>query len=116
MARAEFDNAIHYLKPYSAGWETKVLIASALTGKGIKEIWQMITEFVEQSKKNKTFDEERKRQSLQWMYFLIDEKLKSQFYQNSKIKKEIVNIEKQILEGKLLATSAAELLLSKFSL
>ncbi|MCP5062244.1 MAG: methylmalonyl Co-A mutase-associated GTPase MeaB [Ignavibacteriae bacterium] len=115
IARAEFANAVHYLKPYSLGWETKVLTASALTGKGIKEIWGMIIEFVEQSKINNTFDKERKKQSLQWMYFLIDEKLKSQFYQNSKIKKEIVSIEKQILEGKLLATSAAELLLSKFS-
>lgn len=115
VARAEFANAVHYLKPYSKGWETKVLTASALSGKGIEEIWQMILEFTEQSKKSKTFDEERKRQSLQWMYFLIDEKLKTQFYENPKVKKEIVDIKKQILEGKLLATSAAESLLSKFS-
>ncbi|MEE9431329.1 MAG: methylmalonyl Co-A mutase-associated GTPase MeaB [Melioribacteraceae bacterium] len=115
MSKVEFANALHYLQPYKKDWTVKVMTASAINGDGIKEIWETIVHFVEQSKKNNSFNEERKKQSLQWMYFLIDEKLKSQFYENPKVQKEIASIEKQILEGKLLATSAAELLLNKFS-
>jgi len=113
MSKTEFANTLHYLQPYRKDWDVKVMTTSALTGNGIEDIWETIIDFTNQSKKNNSFEEERKKQSLQWMYALIDENLKTQFYQNSKIKKELKSLEKQILEGKLLATSAAELLLGK---
>ena len=38
IARAEFANALHYLQPYTKGWEPKVITASALERKGIDKI------------------------------------------------------------------------------
>ena len=63
---------------------------------------------------NNTFEEERKNQSLKWMYSLIEESLKDNFFCNSDVKKELKSIEKQIVNETLLPTVAAEMLLGKF--
>jgi LAO/AO transport system kinase len=115
IARAEFANAIHYLQPYTNDWQPKVLTASALEGNGIKEIWEMILEFVELTKKNGTFEKQRKEQALEWMHSLIKESLINDFYQNPEVFKEIKSLEKKLLDGKARATSAAEFLMNNFN-
>lgn len=115
IAKTEFATAVHYLQPYTKGWNTKVLTASALEGTGIKEIWDMILKFINITKKSGVFDDRRKSQSLSWMYELIEENLKSQFYSNHQVKKEINSIEKKLISGKLLPTEAAEFLLHLFN-
>lgn len=115
IAKTEFATAVHYLQPYTKGWNTKVLTASALDGTGIKEIWDMILKFINITKKSGVFDDRRKSQSLSWMYELIEENLKSQFYSNHRVKKEINSIEKKLISGKLLPTEAAEFLLNLFN-
>jgi len=114
IARAEFANAIHYLQPYTEGWQPKVLIASAIEKNGITEIWEMINEFVKLTKKQKTFDLQRNKQSLEWLHSLIKESLVNNFYNNPHIKAELKSIEKELINGKLRATSAAQELLKKF--
>ncbi len=114
IAKNEFANALHYLQSYTEGWQPKVLTASALTGKGVKEIWDVVEEFISVTKNSGVFDEQRKNQSLQWMYDLIEENLKKSFYENEIVKKELNKIEKQIKSGKMLPTSAAEILLNKY--
>lgn len=111
IAKTEFATAIHYLQPFTKNWEVKVLTASALSGIGIPEIWEMIIKFVEITKSNNTFYAERKKQSLEWMHSLIKESLINDFYNNQKVKKEVKLIEEKLISGKLNATSAAELLL-----
>jgi len=114
LSQKEFTIALHYLESYTKGWQTKVLIASALKGEGIKEIWQMIKEFVKVTKKSGVFNKQRKNQALQWMYDLINENLKNNFYNNPIIKKEIKTVESKIKNGKMLPTLAAEILFEKY--
>ena len=115
IAKVEFANAVHYLQPYAKDWQVRVLTASALTGEGIDKIWEMISEFIKLSKINNSFMEERKKQSLQWMYSLIEESLKNSFFNNPDIKKDLKEIEKQIISEKILPTVAADILLKKFN-
>lgn len=115
IARAEFANAIHYLQPYTEGWQPKVLIASAIEGTGISEIWEMINEFIQLTKDQNTFENQRNKQSLEWMHSLIKESLVNKFYDNPDIKKELKALEEQLIKGKSRATSAAEELLNKFN-
>lgn len=115
IAKAEFEIALHYLQSYTKGWQPRVLNASALQGKGIKEIWNTIGEFVDFTKTNGTFIKHRKLQSLEWMHSIIKESLINDFYKNSSIQKEIKIFEKKLLSGKIRATSAAEKLLEKYS-
>ncbi len=115
IARAEFANAIHYLKPYTEGWQPKVLLASAIEGNGISDIWEMIKEFVELTKKLNTFVRQRNNQSLDWMHSLIKESLINKFYDNKDVQEELRTLEKLLLKGNARATSAAEELLKKYN-
>jgi LAO/AO transport system kinase len=115
IARAEFANAIHYLKSYTENWQPHVLTASALEGIGIDQIWGMILEFVELTKTSGTFEKQRNEQALEWMHSLIKESLINDFYKNPEVSKEMKSLEKKLLDGKARATSAAEFLMKKFN-
>lgn len=114
IARAEFANALHYLQPYTKGWQPKVLTASALEETGIDKIWKMILEFIDYTKEGNIFSDQRNQQSLEWMHSLIRESLINKFYENSDVTKELEIIEEKLLNGKARATGAAEELLNKF--
>lgn len=114
IAKAEFENALHYMKPYTEGWTTRVLTASALENKGIDQIWKMISNFIQITKNNDQFINRRNSQSLDWMHSLIKESIVSNFYNNPEISEELKSFEDQLLNGKMRPTSAAEKLLRKF--
>jgi len=115
IARAEFANALHYLQPFTEGWQPKVLTASALDGTGIKDIWDMVLDFEKHTKEHGGFISRRNNQSLEWMHSLIKENLIDSFYNDAKIKQEINALEKQLTNGEARATAAAEMLMKKFN-
>jgi LAO/AO transport system kinase len=115
IAKSEFQMAIHYLKPYTEGWEPKVLTASAIEQKGINKIWDTISEFVEFTKKENIFYNQRNQQALEWMHSLIKESLINKFYHNPEIKKELQEFEKLLVIGQTRATAAAEQILTKYN-
>ena len=60
-ARAQYQRALEFVAPATAGWRTRALTASALTGAGIDAIWTLITEFVTQTKSSGGFDDRRRQ-------------------------------------------------------
>lgn len=115
IAKVEFQNAIHYLMPYTNGWQPKVLTASAIEETGIDKIWKTIIDFVEFTKNEGIFNSQRNKQSLDWMHSLIKENLINKFYQKPEIQKELKIAENLLIDGKARATSTAEEILKKFS-
>lgn len=111
VAKSEFANALHYLKSYTEGWNPRVITASALEGKGIEDIWNLVTEFVNFTKKKNSFYKQRNLQSLEWMHSLIRESIISKYYNNSKFIDSVKKMEKKLLSGNARPTSAAEELL-----
>ncbi len=114
ISKRDYENALQYLKPYTKGWQPKVLTVSALTNKGIKELWEVIKLFEETTKSSNVFYENRKLQALSWTKKIIETGLKEAFYSNEKIKQEFEIMKEKILEGKITPTSAAEDLLKLF--
>lgn len=113
-ARTEFNQALHYLSSVTEGWETVAYCGSALTGEGIAEIWEVIESFSKQTQEGGVFQERRRNQSLNWLNELVLEQLKTSFYEDPQIQLIRGDIEKQVSEGILPVTSAAERLLQKF--
>lgn len=113
-ARSEYANALHYLKPVTEGWVTNAFTCSALKNKGLDELWNVIKKFEEIIKSSGVFDNRRKNQKIEWVFRMIEDELKEQFYNNSRVKKELPAIKEEILKGKLLPTAAAEKLLKIF--
>lgn len=114
MTKNAYTLAIHYLQPATIGWDTKVMTASALKMTGLKEIWDVIKEFEVQTKSNGVFFNRRKQQNLDWFNILFENGIKSIFFENSLIKKKLVDFEKKILDGKILPSEAVEKLMNYF--
>jgi len=113
-ARSEYERALHYLQPAIDGWKAKAYTCSSLTGEGILEIWSVILSFCEKTKKTGVFYQNRKKQDLNWFHTLIDDQLKSLFFQNPEIKKNMATFEEKICDNSYSPSSAANQLISIF--
>lgn len=114
LAKSEYANALHYLKPVTKGWETNAFTCSALTEKGIVEIWKVVEKFVDVTKKSNVFEKRRKEQKIEWVLKMIEEELKAGFYNDKIIKKELPVINQDLTDGKILPTAAAQKLLDMY--
>jgi LAO/AO transport system kinase len=115
-AKNEYAMALKYLAPATKGWETKAYTCSALTGEGIPETWENIKTFERITKQTGVFKERRQRQSVHWVFSMIEDYLKESFYSNPSVRKELPVIKEKLLKGNLLPTTAAENLLEAYYL
>jgi len=116
LARKEYAMALKYLAPATRGWKTNAFTCSALTGEGIPEIWRLIKTFETQTKESGVFDERRKNQALEWVYSMIENYLKENFFNNPEVRNQFHQVKQEILNETLLPTTAAEQLLRTFYL
>ncbi|MGM0921788.1 MAG: methylmalonyl Co-A mutase-associated GTPase MeaB [Bacillota bacterium] len=113
-AEHEYNHILHFLKSYTQGWETKAVTASALHETGIREIWETISVFAYKTKENGTFEGRRKLQQKEWLYEMIQEQLKHHFFQHTYIKGNMLNYEKDVVEGKRPVSGSVKELISAF--
>ena len=92
-----------------------VVTCSALTLEGINEIWDIVLYHRENKKGTGEFDEKRKKQAVDWMWSLVEEGLKDQFYKIPDVRKMLPKLTKEVERGKTAPTAAAHELLSSFS-
>jgi LAO/AO transport system kinase len=114
MAATNFRNALHFFPKPDSGWMPKVMCYSGFYGKNIKDIWDMIFEYIDFVKKNGYFDFRRNEQSKYWMYETINEHLRNSFYHNSYISSQLEKAENAVLEGQQTSFVAAKLLLDRY--
>ena len=114
IAKSDYNNALHYLQPATKGWTSQAFSASALTGNGIPELWDVIKKFEETIKQTGVFDQRRKEQSIEWVFRMVEDTLRDEFYNNEKVQKAISSIKQEILKDKITPTLSAEKLLSIF--
>ena len=62
-----------------SGWIPKVLTYSGFYNLGVKEVWDMIYEYIDFVKENGYFEYRRNEQSKYWMYESINEQLRDSF-------------------------------------
>lgn len=113
-AKSEFERALHLYPAKESGWNPKVLLCSALHQEGIKEVWKMITEFEETVKHNHQFYQKRQQQNRFWLIQTINEHLKSRFYHQPEIRKELENQLKAVEDNEISPFEAAAFLIEKY--
>lgn len=114
QAVREYKNALHLYPETASGWSPKVTTCSALTGKGIPEIWELIREYISLTKENGYFQTKRNRQAKRWMYDTITRRLTEHFYDHPAVRNEQQKIENQVLNGELSSFKAAQKLLKLY--
>ena len=113
MAATNFRNALHFFPMPESGWTPKVLY-SGFYGIGIKEIWDMIYEYIAFVKHNGYFDYRRNEQSKYWMYESINEHLRLNFYNNPVVQQRLMEAEHTVLAGQKTSFTAAQDLLDLY--
>ena len=114
MAATNFRNALHFFPMPDSGWSPKVLCYSGFFGTGVKEIFDMIYEYIDFVKANGYFAYRRNEQSKYWMYESINEHLRLNFYNNPQIKAQLSAAEQTVLAGQETSFVAAQKLLDEY--
>ena len=115
QARAFYKNALHLLPAKESGWLAQVVMCSALSKRGIPDIWQLITDYKTHTEANGFFESHRRAQSRYWLKETIQGALEQKFYNHPAVKNQWHGIETAVLEGKISSFKGAEQLLNIFT-
>jgi LAO/AO transport system kinase len=113
-AKAEYNRALRYLAPATEGWRTRTLTCSSVSGEGIDEIWTEIEKFREKALNSGILEARRRKQTLEWMYSMIEEHLRASFFKHAGVKGVRAEIEDAVVQGHIPPTLAAKKLIKKF--
>ncbi|MCQ6279586.1 methylmalonyl Co-A mutase-associated GTPase MeaB [Bacillus sp. EB600] len=113
-AKAEFNRILHYLQPITEGWFPQAYTCSVLTGEGIAEMWQVIQDFRSKTSESGVFSQRRRKQTIDWMYTMVEDYLRTSFFNHPEVSRFIPVIEKALVNGEMSATMGAKQLLKTY--
>jgi LAO/AO transport system kinase len=113
-ARILYQNALHLFPKKPSGWTPQVHTCSAHLNTGIKEVWDLIMEYFDFTKKSGYFESFRKEQAVVRMHSTILEYLNNSFYNQEDVKEMVTEVEQQLHEGTITSYKAALKLLDKY--
>lgn len=108
IAKNDYQNSLHYLTPESPSWTPVVGLCSALENKGIDKTWNIILLHNQTLKNNGELQEKRKHQVVDWMWKLVEFKIKEDFFKNHQIRNKLAEILSDIENGSIAPTRAVE--------
>jgi LAO/AO transport system kinase len=110
-AAMEYQAALHLMRPKSAYWQPKVLLASALKGEGIPEVWKAVEEHRGALAAAGELQRARAAQAQAWMWTEIREGLFASLKANEAAARLIPSLEAEVKAGSMTPTVAARRLL-----
>ncbi len=105
--QAEMRRVLHYLHPATAGWSTPALLASALTGKGVDEVWRVTEDYFKTARASGELERRRRTQAVEWMHALIAESLRAKFYASAEVRARMAAMEQAVASGRKPVMGAA---------
>lgn len=85
IARAEYAHAMHLLAPPESGWIPRTQICSGLNGTGMKEIYDMVSQYKTFAIGNNYFFDKRKQQQFSLFMENINEELRLRFFSKPEV-------------------------------
>jgi LAO/AO transport system kinase len=113
-ARQEHERALSLLRPLSPTWRPRVLAASATTGEGIPEVWEMVLAHREALAATGEAAARRRDQTRAWLWSLVDEGLRRSFRSHPPVAARIETLEKAVAALETTPARAARVLLDAF--
>jgi LAO/AO transport system kinase len=110
----QFENALHYLTPASPIWAPRAMTCSSLEidNPGILKIWETVLEHRSLHLDSGALADKRRQQALDWMWSLLEDGLKERFFSNPNIVKQLPRMIKDVENGDIAPTAAADELLN----
>jgi LAO/AO transport system kinase len=111
-ACARMSDALGLLHPPSPAWRPRALTVSAVTGRGIAELWATLEEARDSLVAAGAVTARRRRQSVARMWRLIDAELRAGFAGDAAVRARLAEVQEAVARGEMTAAAAAgELLL-----
>jgi len=114
LARRQYQNALHILRPKSKQWTVPVLSVSALQHQGVAEVWEMLSRFRAAMQASGEFDDTRRRQAVDWMWALLMDDLKTLFLEHPEVKGIFPQLQQAVSQGITTPAAASRRLLDIF--
>ena len=111
LAATQFRNALHLFPMPDSQWMVKVQLCSAYTHQGVQDLWNNVMEYVTFTKSNGYFYHKRQQQNLRILNETIENGLRDRFYNSPGMEQRIAEVSQEILENKISAYAAADMLL-----
>ncbi len=116
IARAQWKQALHMLRPNSPNWRPPVIGVSALKKEGMTEFWGEIERYRSTMNASGEFEEKRKKQALAWMWSMIEGGLHHRFRSHPAVRANLPHLSQQVAQGGMAPGSAAQRLLAYLTL
>ena len=114
LARQQYANALHMLKPKSLNWQVPALLCSALHNEGVDEVWNTIEEFGTRMRENGELQDKRNLQATDWMWTLLLDDLKEMFLRDRNVEGLVDQVQEAVATGVTTPSAAARRLLEAF--
>ena len=111
-AAADYRHAVHLLRPTHPGWTVPVLLASAVEGTGVDEVWSEVQRFVSHIAAGGGLERLRAEQAVAWMWAEVRERLVEVFRRDEGVAKRLTDVEGEVRAGRVSPTTAAHELLA----
>src|SRR5581483_2915419 len=107
-AAADYRSALHILAPRSEHWHPPVVTYSALTGKGIAELWQKVLDHRNAMNASGDFAARRREQQVKWMWSMLEQRMLARLRADASVRARVKKIEAEVAAGRLTPSLAAE--------
>ncbi len=114
LAKSQYLNALHILRPRSTQWQVPVLTTSALKKQGMDEVWGMLERFRGAMRESGEFDQRRRKQAVEWMWGLVMDDLKDLFLHHPGVGEIFPQIRQAVADGTTTPSAASRRLLEVF--
>ncbi|TQC49269.1 methylmalonyl Co-A mutase-associated GTPase MeaB [Rhodococcus sp. WS4] len=113
-AARELAGALRLIYPHDAVWTPPVITMSGLEGVGLEEFWDTVCRHREVLSAAGQFEENRRRQQVDWTWTMVNDQLLRRLASNTRVKAIRGEVEQQVRDGSLTAALAAAEILDAF--
>jgi LAO/AO transport system kinase len=111
VAASDYSSALRLMQPSSPSWSPPVVTCSALHEVGLDTLWAQIELHRAKLSASGELDDKRRQQQVDWMWASVDDRLLSRLHHAPGVKRLAPRLEREVREGTLTATLAAQRIL-----
>ena len=112
VARSQWKQALHMLRPTSPNWRPPVIGVSALKKEGMAEFWAEIERHHQVMSASGELEAKRRKQALDWMWSMIESGLHHLFRSDPQVHAALPKLSSQVAGGVTTPSAAAQQLLA----
>lgn len=112
-AKNEFKLALQLFPNKKSNWKPEVLTCSSINNEGLDNIWNSINQYIDLTKKNNYFFENRIKQSKSNLLKVIDESLRMSFFKRKSVNSKLEKLIKQIEDQEISVFEASQKIISE---